>query len=121
MREFTNTNEYSGSFGFWSDPNKTASSFLVLYQVMDEEGLEARDEHDLSVTVFEQDEAYRPMPVFYFYTRATHDELTDKNTLPLKIMATLRESEEFREVCCDCYLKSVQPLGVWSPYAPYLY
>ena len=99
------------------DPNKTASSFLVLYQVMDEEGLEAQDEHDLSVTVFEQDEAYRPMPVFNFYTRATQEELTDQDTFPLKIMATLRDNKEFRDVCHDCYLKTVQPLETWSAYA----
>ena len=121
MREFSNTNEYSGSFAFRLEPEVTEFNFLVVYQVMDVEDLNAHDVYDLSVTVFEQDEAYRPMPVFYFFTRATREELTDQTTFPLKIMATLRESKEFREVCYDCYLKSVQPLGVWAPCTPYLY
>ena len=85
------------------------------------EDLNAHDVYDLSVTVFEQDEAYRPMPVFYFFTRATRKELTDQTTFPLKIMATLRESKEFRDVCRDCYLKTVQPLETWSPHAPYFF
>ena len=121
MREFSNTNEYSGSFAFRLEPDVTEINFLVVYQVMDVEDLNAQDVYDLSVTVFKQDEAYRPMPVFYFFTRATREELTDQTTFPLKIMATLRESKEFRDVSRDCYLKTVQPLETWSPYAPYFF
>lgn len=116
MREFSNTNEYSGSFAFRLEPDVTEINFLVVYQVMDVEDLNAQDVYDLSVTVFKQDEAYRPMPVFYFFTRATREELTDQATFPLKIMATLRDNKEFRDVCRDCYLKTVQPLETWSAY-----
>ena len=117
MREFSNTNEYSGSFAFRLEPDVTEINFLVVYQVMDVEDLNAQDVYDLSVTVFEQDEAYRPVPVFYFFTRATREELTNQATFPLKIMATLRDSKEFCDVCRDCYLKTVQPLETWSAYA----
>lgn len=118
MINFSLLDEYVCSFPFvWKPNTKTEIYFLAICQVMDEENLESRDEHEISVTVFVQDEAYRPIPVLYFFALVTHEELTDKATFPLTIMAALRDSKEFRDVCRDCYLNTVQPLETWSAYA----
>ena len=114
MNYFYKTIAYSRAFALMWETDETEICFLVVYQVMDVEHLDDRDEHELSVTVFVQDEAYCPKPVYSFCTNATVEELIEEDDFQLNIMNMLRDDKEFRGICCDCYKTCIQGMSEWS-------